>query len=276
MLTCSHEIMFCNINDPLRMNKTHLGQVLCFFVSEVCCRDGGEYEACTLYDIIICLQFHFERASLFWHLIDDLEFTKLKWTLDNMMKAWCSEKLGTVAKAKPISFEDKNVMWASSGLGKDTPDKLRNTVMFLLGILCALCGGEEHRRLHCPPHNPQIVIKKDGQGQDYLVYTEDSKSKTFQGGLYSRVKKAKVVPIHGNRVKPERDIIGLYQKYVLLLPPEGKNHALYKFSLSQNRVTPAVWYTDKPLRVNSLKTIVKKITAEAGIKGNIPITACVQ
>ncbi len=119
------------------------------------------------------------------------------------MKARCTANLGTVSKARPISFEDENRMWESGALGEDSPDKLRNTVMFLIGMSCALRGGEEHRHLWCPPHNPQIVLKRDVNNREYLVYTEDSKSKTHQGGLYSRVKKAKVIPIHGNSVKPE-------------------------------------------------------------------------
>ncbi len=107
---CSHEIMFCNIRDPKRVNKVHLGQVLCFFINEIRRKDSVEYEARTLYDIVICLQFHFESTGLFWKLIDDPEFTNLKWTLDNLMKARCTEKLGTTSKAHPISFEDEEIM----------------------------------------------------------------------------------------------------------------------------------------------------------------------
>ncbi len=139
--------------------------------------------------------------------------------------------------------------------------------MFLLGMSCTLRSKEEHRRLRCPPHNPQIVVKTDPQGQDYLVYTENSKSKAHQGGLYSRVKKEKVVPIHENKLHPERDVMRLYQRYISLLPVATKSQALYKFGLSENRRMPRTWYTDKPLGVNSLKKVVKNITQSAGVKG---------
>ncbi len=91
--TCKHKIMFWNIKDPKQVNKVHFGQVLCYFVSEIRHKDGAEYEAQTLYDIVICLQFHFESSGVFWKLIDDPEFNSLKWTLDNLMKARCAEKL---------------------------------------------------------------------------------------------------------------------------------------------------------------------------------------
>ncbi len=75
--------------------------------AEVRCKDGGEYEGKTLYDIVICLQFHFEKSGLFWKLIDDAEFQSLKWTLDNLMKSRCSSRLGSLGSAKPISFEEE-------------------------------------------------------------------------------------------------------------------------------------------------------------------------
>ena len=183
------------------------------------------------------------------------------------MKARCASRLGTVGSSKPISFEDETKMWVSGALGEDTPDKLRNTVMFLIGLSCALRGGEEHRRLRCPPYDPQIVVKRDIDGSEFLVYTEDDKCKTFQGGLKSRPKKCKVIPIHGNRAHPECDLVRLYQKYVSLLPNNGKCQALYKYSLSLNRLSPGTWYSDKPMGVNALKGVVKNIAKDAGVEG---------
>ncbi len=183
---------------------------------------------------------HFPPVSL-WESRCILAFDRRPWvpvSLDNLMKSRCSSRLGTVGSAKPISFEDETKVWVSGALGEDSPDKLRNTVMFLIGISCALRGGDEHRCLRCPPHDPQIVMKKDLDGMPYLIYTEDDKSKTFQGGINSCPKKRKVMPIHGNKIHPERNLVRLYQKYISLLPPNGKCQALYKYSLSLNRLTP--------------------------------------
>lgn len=115
MPTCCHEIMFCNIQSPSTVNKNHLAKVLTYFVTEIGRKDGGKYEGRALYDIVICIQFHFKRAGIFWKLIDDSEVMNLKWTLDNLMKACCSAKLGTTSKASPISFDEENRMWLSGG-----------------------------------------------------------------------------------------------------------------------------------------------------------------
>ncbi len=76
------------------------------------------------------------------------------------------------------------------------------------------------------------------------------------------------MPIHGNKVYPDQDLVHLYQRYVSLLPANGKCHALYKYSLSKNRISPRQWYSDKPLGVNALKKIVKNLTESAGLKGH--------
>ena len=57
----------------------------------------------------------------------------------------------------------------------------------------------------------------------------------------------------------------LYGKYIGLLPADGKCTALYKYSLVKRR--PNVWYTDKPVGVNSLKKVVSNMFKEAGIEG---------
>lgn len=118
-----------------------------------------------------------------------------------------------------------------------------------------------------PTSRPPDNCQKDLNGTPYLIYTEDEHSKTFQGGLNSRPKKRKVVPIHGNKIHPECDLVRLYQKYVSLLPPNGKCQALYKYSLSLNHLTPGTWYSDKPMGVNALKSVVKNITKNAGVEG---------
>ncbi len=44
----------------------------------------------------------------------------------------------------PISMSEEDSMWQKGVLGEDTPEKLRNTVMYLVGLTCALHGGQEH------------------------------------------------------------------------------------------------------------------------------------
>ncbi len=123
---------------------------------------------------------------------------RLCFTLDNVMKQRAKAGLGLKQSAQVISVTDEEKMWADRVLGDSNPDQLRNTLMYLLGINLALRGGEEHQQLRCPGHNPQIEICHDSTGKKYLLYCEDYKSNTNQGGLTSRVAKPKEIKVYGS------------------------------------------------------------------------------
>ncbi len=76
---CPTEILWCSLKDPT-LNKAHLCRTLCSFVNEVRRKDRQEYPGKTLYDLVLCLQFHLEKKGMFWKLIDDEEFVQLKFT----------------------------------------------------------------------------------------------------------------------------------------------------------------------------------------------------
>ena len=139
-LECPTEILWCSLEDK-SLSKSHLCRTLCSFVNEVQRKDNKEYPGKTLYDLVLCVQFYLEQKGIFWKLIDDQEFVRLKFTLDNLMKKRCAERLGGTMSSDPISFEQEEVLWEKGILGEQTPDQLRNTVLYLLGISFALRGG---------------------------------------------------------------------------------------------------------------------------------------
>ncbi len=74
--------------------------------------------------------------------MDDDDFLHLKFSVDNIMKKRESARIGNVSGvSSPISHNEEERMWQAGVLGEDEPTKLRNMVMFLLGIHCALRGG---------------------------------------------------------------------------------------------------------------------------------------
>ncbi len=149
-------------------------------------------------------------------LVDGEEFHNVKFTLDNLMKKRTFDRVGVLQKANVISETDEEAMWEGGTLGEDSPDKLRDTVMYLLGISCALRGGQEHRNLRCPPYDPQITVSVDSDGVKYLLYREDARLKTNQGGLTGRRNNPKTVKVYGSKDSTHH-VIRLYQKYVSLL-----------------------------------------------------------
>ncbi len=240
---------------------------MCHFLSEIRRCDGKEFLGKTLHEIVICMQFHLQKVGLEWKLLDVEEFVKLRHTLDNLMKQRASMGVGHRTRAEPISLTQENVMWDKGVLGEATPTQLRDTVQYLLGVNLALQGGEEHKSLRKPGFKSQIEVLVDEEGDKYLLFTQDLKSKMSQGGLSSKLDASRQVKVYGSS-NLQRNVVCLYEKYVSLLPVKSKNADLFVYELSERRRMPKRWYSDHPVGINVLKKTVRKLTGLAGLSGN--------
>ena len=80
------EYISCDLEDRATISAHSLTFALCRFITEVKKVDGSEFPGKTLYDIIVCVQFHVECMGFAFKLINDEGFHDLKYTLDNTMK----------------------------------------------------------------------------------------------------------------------------------------------------------------------------------------------
>ena len=80
-----------------------------------------------------------------------------------------------------MNFQDQ--LWSKNVLGEDTPDKLHQTTLFLIGIHCSLIAGAKHYDLRhdCKDKPSQLTFQKNSKGQRCVVYTEDMVTKTNDG-----------------------------------------------------------------------------------------------
>ncbi len=138
--------------------------------------------------------------------------------------------------------------------------------MYLVGLTFALHGSREQHALRCPGFEPQIVVKTNDEGVEFLEYQEDLRTKTNQGGLTGCKITPKVVRAYGHS-NIERNIVHLYKKYVSLLPQDRKSSALYKYSLARGRRSGHTWYCDKPLGINTVTKTVKNMMSKLGASG---------
>ena len=111
---------------------------LCCFINEIRKKDGGEFPSKSLYEIVLLIQFHLEKRGLMWKLVDGSDFTRVWYTLDNVMKKRVETGNCDQKSANPISFEDENALWNANILGVEQPVQLRETVLYLIGLGCAL------------------------------------------------------------------------------------------------------------------------------------------
>ena len=148
---CEHgndEVIKCDLENFHTINVEDLAFGLRRFVTEVRKLDGTDFPAKTLYQIVLCVQFHLETKGIIWRLLDDDCFSDLKFTLDNVMKQRTSAGIGiSVRKADVISKTDEDILWSRGVLGTDDPEQLLNTVVYIVGLHCAWRAGKEHRFL---------------------------------------------------------------------------------------------------------------------------------
>ena len=258
--------IWCDLNVKESINAQDLCFALTRFITEVRKVDGTMFPGKTLYEIIVCVQMHLETMGFNYKLIDDPEFSVLKFTLDNVMKARVASGIGiNISQAQVITFSQEDQIWMSGQLGFDHPVQLLNTVVFTLGMALALRAGKEHRALRGMGFNSQIKWKMDRNGQRYFTYTEDIGLKTNKGGLKHRKVQPKVVDVYAIS-DTRRCPVRILYKYFCRMPINRKCSALYL------RPIPTYtggdrWFYDAPVGVNKLQSIVKTVCRNAGLEG---------
>ena len=179
------------------LDRDSFAEALCYFIPKVTKVKGeGVYPAKTLYPLVMALKKYLNVNRIPWKLIDDPHFEDVKNVLDNVMKQCTESNVGTVKRqAELITFDQENDLWRDGYLGEDSPDKLRDTVLFLLGVNLALRAGNEHYMLRrdMPNKASLLSFERDSRGIRCLVYREDTSTKTNDRGLKQMRKECKVV-----------------------------------------------------------------------------------
>ena len=259
------ESFSCDLENVQSINPEGLNVALCRFITEVRKLDGSHFPGKTLYDIIICIQFYLEKEGFSWRLLNDERFKELKFTLDNVMKARTSAGIGiTVRKAEVVSFEDEKNLWALGLLGTYNPTVLMHTVVYVIGMTCALRAGKEHRSLRSIPFESQFEYKVSSSGATFIRYTEDIGLKTNKGGIKHRRVDPKIVDIHPIS-NGDRCPVAIITKYLSMLPKDCKCKSLYL--QPKKKYSKDDWYLDRPVGVNTLRKVVKEICEKGGIDG---------
>ena len=262
------EIFQSDLNEQSKLDKKAFEFALCRFICEVKkSKEEGDYPGKTLYQLVCALQNHLHKNRVDWKLVHGSEFTDFNRVLDNVMQERAAKQIGTTVKqAQVISVGFENMLWEKNILGEDTPDKLRNTVLYLLGVNCALRAGDEHYNLRRPGGctMSQLSFERNEIGVKCLVYREETVTKTNKGGLRDMKKERKIVWVKPNNVWV-RDPVRLVQKYTSLLPEGGSKPNLYLQSLKKPR--PFCWYQASPVGINSLRKVVKTLLKDAGLDG---------
>ena len=146
------DILDANLHDTKNLSKANLEHALCRFICEVKkTKEDGDYPGKTLYQLVCALQNHLKKIGKNWKLVHGDEFQDFQHVLDKVMQERASMAVGTTPKqAQVISLEFENRLWNRGVLGEDSPEKLRSSALYLIGVNCALRAGDEHYALRRP------------------------------------------------------------------------------------------------------------------------------
>ena len=265
---CDLRIKDANLSDMKNVTKETFEFALCRFIVEVKkTKNDADYPGKTLYQLVCALQNYLKKLEIDWKLVHGSDFKLFSRVLDNVIQERAAMSLGTVRKqAQVISLDHENQLWLKGILGEDEPDKLRSTVLYLLGVNLALRAGDEHYFLRRPGEcmSSQISFELNNLGILCLVYREDNVTKTNRGGLRDMKKERKVVWVKPNS-SWERCPVRIVQKYLNLLPKIGVKANLYLQSLKKPR--PNCWYSTVPVGINKIRGVVSELLHNAGLDG---------
>ena len=132
----------CDLDRIDLLEKDSLEFAMCNFLAEVHKVDGNECPRKTLYHLVVSIQKHLNSKGKNWKLIESGQFSQIRIVLNNIMKERAKANIGMVKRqAGFINSDIEDKLWSSGMLRQDTPDKLRNTVLFLIGLNIGLRAG---------------------------------------------------------------------------------------------------------------------------------------
>ena len=259
------EKMECNLDDKSSITKENVVFAMSQFLTEVKKVDGSDFPGKTLYDTVICMQFHLETLGFHSRLLNEEVFTDVKFTLDNMMKLCTSQGIGvSVKKAQFLSHSDEDLLWSLGLLGTHSPESLLTTIVFIMGKGCALGAGKEHHALRSLPFSSQISFLHDDQAHIFMRYKEDIGLKTNKGGIKHKKIEPKELDVYLIE-NIDRCPVQIVLKYLSLLP---KNRVCTAFYLQpRKKFRPNCWFLDRPAGINRLRDTVKETCKKAGLPG---------
>ena len=264
-------IYYADMNDLKTLSKENLNHALCRFIPEVTKqKDDGPYPGHTLYQLIKAIQKYLNVSKLPWKLVEncDKEFQDTKVVLDNVMKERTAQNIVVKKRqAGVIIHELEDRFWGEGVLGEDTPEKLRDTVLFLLGLHAMLRAVDKHYHLRCevPNEASQLQFERDYDEVKCLVYREDFVTKTHDGGINDRKLDCKEVCIFPNVQDPSRCTVCLVDKYLSLCPMYYRKSNFYLQCLQ--KPTPKQWYGEQVIGVHTIGKIVSELMKRAKIEG---------
>ena len=242
---------------------------LCRYVTETRKADGSEYPPRTLHQLLVGLQRYIRiRKRSDVSLLQGADFRGLQNLCNSLFNELHKKGVGAdVKKTQPLTSHDEIKLWEKGVLRVDTPQGLLNCVFFYNGKNFCLRGGQEQRDLKLSQLHREVV-NVEGESRVRYTYMEHG-SKNRQKGLKQLRLENKVIHQYETPECGDQCHVSILDKYIAHLPPGAFQANAFYFRPLEKINPSKPWYSVQPLGRNTLSSMMKTISKEGGLLGNI-------
>ncbi|XP_033967458.1 zinc finger MYM-type protein 3-like [Pseudochaenichthys georgianus] len=186
----------------------------------------------------------------------DNEFTTSNNVFSGLIKSLRRAGQDKTEHHPAITNEDLEILRKSRAMDPNTPRGLLNKVWFDTQLHFGRRGKEGLRKL-----TPQsFVVKRDSAGTKYvtMAFNEETKNHKCHNDRERQNRRGAMFEEPGNALCP----VASFEAYLSTLPESAK--AFYHHPRKSVKPGDAVWYSMEPLGVNSLGSMMTRISEEAG------------
>ncbi|KAJ4922588.1 hypothetical protein JOQ06_021656 [Pogonophryne albipinna] len=189
-----------------------------------------------------------------WCLMKDNEFTTSNNVFSGLIKSLRRAGQDKTEHHPAITNEDLEILRKSRAMDPNTPQGLLNKVWFDTQLHFGRRGKEGLRKL-----TPQsFVVKRDSAGTKYvtMAFNEETKNHKCHNDRERQNRRGAMFEEPGNALCP----VASFEAYLSTLPESAK--AFYHHPRKSVKPGDAVWYNMEPLGVNSLGSMMTRISEE--------------
>lgn len=242
---------------------TILNNYLRFFYSKLEKNDGLAYTPSTLVCIRSSIQRYLESKNVCVDIRKDKLFTKANNVLKKKASLFLSDKSAKIESYPAIEVNDLSKIYAY--FDRSTPEKLLREVWFSITYHLGLRGREAQRHLTLD----SLVINTDSDGKRYVGLAHDFITKNTKASQalnrndFETIRQARMYELK-DKEKEQKCPVEAFELYLSKLSTTKNISVLFRKSL-RNPKTDEPWYSEIVLGKNTLGSMMKTISKDAGL-----------
>lgn len=259
------------------LQHQELNDILCNFFICVKKPNMEDYEPNSLRSMFASFKRYLDSKNYEHCIVSSPYFQKTRRCLTAKQKSLKSDGKGNLPKAtRAITDDEIDIFYSKRQFGIHNPMAIINTLWWNNCKHFGMRGCREHHDLRWG----DIIMKKNVAGKEYLEYSCERQTKTRQGDTPLNIRSIKPTMWSiSEDMDDNRNPVAIYKHYrdrrpESMLSPEspfylGVNHVRHCSSTDENFISSKSWFKAQPLGINMLNSLMKVMSKNVGIEGNV-------